>query len=78
MSIMAVFTWQQCGYWKNSIDLFNHALQVTKDNYVAHNNLALALLAEGKIKEAIDHYNKAIRLKPDNAYAYMQQGNCLR
>ena len=37
LAIMAVFTWQQCGYWKNSIDLFNHTLQVTKDNYVAHN-----------------------------------------
>jgi tetratricopeptide (TPR) repeat protein len=74
LAIMAVFTWQQCGYWKNSIDLFNHTLQVTKDNYVAHNNLALALLAEGKIKEAIDHYNESIRLKPDNAYAYINRG----
>ena len=78
LAIMAVFTWQQCGYWKNSIDLFNHTLQVTKDNYVAHNNLALALSAQGKIKEAIDHYNKSIRLKPDNAYGIHQQGNCLR
>jgi hypothetical protein len=74
LSIMAVFTWQQCGYWKNSIVLFNHALQVTKDNVRAHNNFALALFAEGKIKEAIDHYNKAIRLKPDNLEAYNNRG----
>src|SRR5208283_1365831 len=74
LAIMAIFTWQQCGYWKNSIDLFNHTLQVTKDNYVAHNNLALALSSEGKIKEAIDHYNKSICLKPDNAYAYINRG----
>jgi tetratricopeptide (TPR) repeat protein len=74
LAIMAFFTWQQCGYWKNNIDLFNHTLQVTKDNYVAHNNLAIALLAEGKIKEAIDNYNKSIRLKPDNAYAYNNRG----
>ena len=32
---------------------------------MAHNNLGLALFEEGKIKEAIDHYNKAIRIKPD-------------
>ena len=36
--IMAVLTWQQCGYWKNNIELFNHALRVTKDNSLAHNN----------------------------------------
>jgi Tfp pilus assembly protein PilF len=74
LSIMAFFTWQQCGYWKNSIELFSHALQVTKDNVRAHNNFALALFAEGKIKEAIDHYNKAIRLKPDNLEAYNNRG----
>jgi len=35
-------TWQQCGYWKNSITLFNHALQVTKNNYLAHDSLGVA------------------------------------
>ena len=40
-AILAVLTWQQCGYWKNSTELFNHALQVTKDNALAHNNLLL-------------------------------------
>ena len=42
--ILAVITWQQCGYWKNNITLFNHALLVTKNNYLAHNNLLLHLL----------------------------------
>ena len=57
--------------------LFNHALQVTKDNYVAHNNLASALIEEGRTEEAIEHYNKAIRLKPDDINILQQQGNCL-
>jgi hypothetical protein len=74
LSILSVLTWQQCGYWKNSIKLWNHALQVTKDNYVAHKNFALALLAEGKIEEAIDHYNMAISLKPDYADDYNNRG----
>ena len=78
LAILTFLTWQQCGYWKNSIDLFNHTLQVTKDNYMAHNNLALALLAEGRTQEAIDHYNKAIRLKPDYVNSLQQQGKCLR
>ena len=65
--MFAVSTWMQCGYWKNSLTLFNHALQVTKDNYMAHNNFGLALFAEGKIKEAIEHYNKVIYLNPGHA-----------
>jgi protein O-mannosyl-transferase len=64
IAILSILTWQQCVYWKTSVDLFNHTLQVTKNNYLAHNNLGLALLAEGKIEEAIDHYNKGIRIKP--------------
>ena len=72
--ITSVLTWQQCGYWKNSITLFSHALQVTKDNYLAHNNIALSLSEEGKITEALYHYNEAIRLKPYYAYAYNNRG----
>jgi tetratricopeptide (TPR) repeat protein len=69
--ILTVLTWQQCGYWKNSKDLFNHALRITKDNTQVHNNLGLALFEEGKTEEAIFHYNKAIRIKPD----YLLYGN---
>ncbi|MCX6224008.1 MAG: tetratricopeptide repeat protein, partial [Bacteroidia bacterium] len=80
--IMSVLTWKQCGYWKNSIELFKHTLQVTKNNLVARNSLAGALYTEGKIEEAIYHYNEAIRLKPDcaevynnRAFVYLNQGN---
>jgi tetratricopeptide (TPR) repeat protein len=75
LSIMAVFTWQQCGYWKNSMELSKHALQVTKDNFVAHNFFAVALAEKGRIEEAIEHYNKSIRLAPDYAYAYYNRGD---
>ena len=74
IAILSVLTWQQCGYWKNSIKLFSHALQITKDNYVAHNNLGLALFDEGKIKEAMYHYHEAIRMNPDYADFYNNRG----
>ena len=28
--IMAVLTWKQCGYWRDSIELWNHALLCNK------------------------------------------------
>jgi len=75
LGILSVLTWQQCGYWKNSIELFNHNLQVTKNNDLAHNHVAYALAEGGKIKEAIDHYDKAIRLKPYDVNIYSNRGN---
>ena len=38
----------QAGYWKDSETLFRHALRVTRDNYVAHDNLGDALADHGK------------------------------
>jgi tetratricopeptide (TPR) repeat protein len=77
LSIMAIFTWQQCSYWKNSIKLWSHALKVTKETSSAHNYLALALLEKGKIGEAIDHYTESIRIKSDyfeTIFAYTGRG----
>ena len=74
LAILAVLAWQQCGYWKNSITLSNHALQITKDNYVAHTSLGAVLFAEGKTEEAIDHYNKAISITPDYFLPYNNRG----
>ena len=74
LSIMAFLSWNQCGYWKNSMELWKHALEVTENNYPAHNNFGLALYAEGKIDEAFDHYNKAISEAPDYFYAYNNRG----
>jgi len=75
LAILSILTWQQCRYWKNSITLFSHALQVTKDNYLAHNNLGSALFEEGKIEEAMDHFNKALSITPNYAGCYSNRGN---
>jgi tetratricopeptide (TPR) repeat protein len=74
IAVLAVLTWRQCGYWKNSITLFSHALRVTKDNVLAHSNLGLALFAEGKTNEAIDHFNTAIIIAPNYAPSYHNRG----
>ena len=36
--ILAVLTWLQAGYWRDSISLFGHAVSVTSGNYVAYDN----------------------------------------
>jgi tetratricopeptide (TPR) repeat protein len=74
LAILTFLTWQQCGYWKNSIDICNHALQVTKDNYLAHINLGSALFDEGKTEEAIAHYSEGISIMPNIILSYNKRG----
>lgn len=64
IAVMATFTWAQVGHWRDSVSLFSHALAVTKDNHLAHNNLGVALNAAGEKERAAFHYAEAIRINP--------------
>jgi tetratricopeptide (TPR) repeat protein len=55
----------QLRHWRDSETLFTRALSVTRDNHVAHAYLGRALLAEGRAREAIEHYSEAVRLRPE-------------
>jgi tetratricopeptide (TPR) repeat protein len=80
VSVLAVLglltgtTRAQVGYWRNSVTLFEHAIEVTPNNYVAHTNLGLILAEQGRPLEAISHYHEAIRSRPDFADAYINLG----
>ena len=74
IAILSILTWQQCGYWKNNTKLFSHALQVTKDSSDAHTGLGIALFNEGKIEQALDHYNKSIHIRPDHVRTHLNRG----
>lgn len=45
--------------------------------WLAHNNLGVALAAQGKAAEAIPHYREALRLRPVYAEAHSNLGNAL-
>ena len=61
---LMVATWSQVGYWQNNITVFERALSVTEDNYMAHNNLGQALERRGEVTEAGHHYAEAVRIHP--------------
>jgi protein O-mannosyl-transferase len=54
----------QVQYWKDSISLFTHTLEVTRNNYVVHNNLGLALADRKQYTEAIAQYRAVLDIKP--------------
>jgi tetratricopeptide (TPR) repeat protein len=77
IAVLTILTWQQCGYWKNSVEIFSQALRVTRDNYLAHTNLGMALAAEGKNEAAIDNYKDSLRINPNHDNAHYNLANLL-
>jgi tetratricopeptide (TPR) repeat protein len=67
----------QVSYWENSASVFRHALDVTDNNYLAHNSLGNALKHKGSLKEAAVHYSEAIKIKADYAKARNNLGAVL-
>jgi Flp pilus assembly protein TadD len=64
----------QLGVWADRRSLFEHAIAVTADNWVAHGNLGNTLLNEGDMSAAIAHFNEAIRIDPSFSDAYYNRG----
>ncbi|MFA6471650.1 MAG: tetratricopeptide repeat protein [Candidatus Latescibacterota bacterium] len=69
--------WIQVRYWKDSYTLLTHALAVTTDNSLAHNNLGLYLCAHGNIEEGLHHYKEALRIDPGQPEACSNVGSIL-
>jgi hypothetical protein len=71
---LSICTLLQIRYWKNDITLFTHALEVTENNFVAHNNLGAALARQGKLKDSIPHFIEALRIFPEYERAHFNLG----
>jgi uncharacterized protein HemY len=54
----------QVRQWSDSGTLFQHALEVMPDNYVAHLGLAKALMQEKNWDGAAEHFRAALVLRP--------------
>lgn len=72
-----VLTWYQVGYWQNSETLFRHAISVTKDNYIAYNNLGIALAGSGQAAAAEEEFRHAVQICPTYAEGHYNFGRSL-
>ncbi|MBF0317412.1 MAG: hypothetical protein HQL04_04490 [Nitrospirae bacterium] len=64
--VFSVLTFRQVLSWRNSETVFRHALNVTRNNYVAHDNYGVYLLKSGRAFEAAEHFSAGLRHKPDS------------
>ncbi len=75
LAILSFLSWNQCGYWKNSIILFSHALKVTDNNWLAYDSRGNAYYGLGNYRQTIEDYDRAIKINPDYAETYNNRGN---
>jgi tetratricopeptide (TPR) repeat protein len=78
---LLICTRMQLRHWQNSLTLFGHALEVTENNPIMHNNYGEALLENGQLEESVTHFNEALRLRPADfearynlGLAFLRQG----
>ena len=72
-----ILTENQLRYWRDSETLFAHALAVTKNNYVAHINLGIALEGKDELNEALAQYRAAEQFAPNLYHVHNNIGNLL-
>jgi Flp pilus assembly protein TadD len=78
VAVEGLLTWRLCYTWRTSESLWSHALEAAGDEVAfAHTYLATALAKRGALSEAIDHYQRALRLKPSSASAHNLLGVAL-
>lgn len=78
LTILMITSRLQIRYWSNSTTLFEHAINVTVDNSVAHVNIGEALAEHGNTEAAVRHFYEALRIKPDLVAPLLNIGVTLR
>jgi Flp pilus assembly protein TadD len=72
--LLMLLAFVQLSYWRDARSLFDHAAEVTENNYLAYNNLGAALLREGDTQGAAVALTKALKIRPHYAEAYFNMG----
>jgi superkiller protein 3 len=84
---LGAITFKQVSYWKNSYVLFEHAAQVTDDNWFAYNHLGIKYDEDGmellktdpeaaqeRFDRSAENFKKSIDIKPDYDFGHNNLG----
>ena len=81
LATLTALSWRQTSLWADNENLWRHTISVTTENELADYQLALALLDEGRMQEAIPILKEALRLAPNDTESrhtlgtvYLRQG----
>jgi protein O-mannosyl-transferase len=71
---LGALTWRQCAMYSDSESLWRATIERNPGCWMAYNNLAVDLLGDGKIDEAVAAVEAGLRLEPGNAAAHATLG----
>ena len=60
---LTAMAWLQTSYWQDGVCLWQHTLNCTSDNVVAHECLAEAMVEAGQVDEAVAEYQAALNMR---------------
>lgn len=72
--VCMVTTWYQVRFWQNKFTLFTRALEVTSNNWFAHNALGRDFLRREKYDQALNQFYKALHIVPNYIPTYINLG----
>ena len=61
--------YRQVSFWSSNVTLWTHTLAITRENFIGEENLAMALISEGRAAEALPHFQRAKALWPADPLA---------
>jgi protein O-mannosyl-transferase len=64
LALLLLLTTRQVTYWRDTLSLYHHEVEVQKDSFMAHFHLGTALEEVGRVDEASARYTEAVRMRP--------------
>jgi len=62
---LAPLAWNQTSTWASSTRVFERAIAVTHQNFIAHTNLGESRQQSGELEEALEQYRIALEIRPN-------------
>ena len=78
VAVLSMLSMRQIHYWRNSYDLYSHALEVVDRNWMAHNNIGILLSQQNRNEEALFHFQQSVRINPSGGAGFRNLANCLQ
>ncbi len=77
LGVLAVATARQVAWWRDNHTVFTRTLALSPGNSVAHHCLGIELLEAGRPREAMTHFEAALRIAPAFTDARIDYGGAL-
>ncbi len=72
-----VVAWSSAAYWRDTVTLFRHTIEVTDDNWGALGILSQTLLRQNRVDDAMPYIAETLRLRPNLPEAHINFGAAL-